>query len=213
MAIPVSEALLRLDNLMSDDDRIRWDEAERIRWFNDATKEIVLRRPAARAVTLTVTLAAGSRQSAPAGASQVLDITHNIKATGAAGKAVTITDRNLLDRTAPTWRSAKAGETRHFMIDDRDPTSFAVYPPAVNGAQVEGLFSQPPDDVSEPTDSIDMRTEFIGAIINWALYRCHTKDSEYANGAVAAQHYQAFTDAIGAPAAAAVQNSPQGNSV
>jgi hypothetical protein len=44
------------------------------------------------------------------------------------------------------------------------------------------------------------------------IYRAHTKDSEYSQGAVAALHYQAFTDAIGAPAQAAQVNSATGNS-
>lgn len=213
MTILVSEALLRLDNLMSDDDRIRWDEAERIRWFNDAGKEIIIRRPAARAVTQTLTLVAGTYQAAPVGTAQVLDVLRNVSAANAPGKAVTIVDRQALDRADPSWHSAKAGVTRHFMVDDRSPTTFYVYPPAVAGAKVDALLAAPPPDVALATDSIDLRPEFINALINWALYRCHTKDSEYAQGAVAAQHYQAFTDAIGAPAQAEAQNSPQANSV
>lgn len=213
MGILVSEALARLDNLMSDDDRIRWDEAERIRWFNDAGKEIVVRRPGARAVTQTLTLIAGTYQAAPIGTAQVLDVMRNVTAAGAASKAVTVVDRQALDRADPTWHTAKAGVTQHYMVDDRSPTTFYVYPPASAGAKVDALLAVPPPAVSLATDTIDLRDEFIGALINWALYRCHTKDSEYANGAVAAQHYQAFQDAIGAPAAAQQANSPQGNSV
>lgn len=213
MGIPVSEALLRLDNLMSDDDRIRWDEAERIRWFNDAGKEIVLRRPAARAVTQTLTLVSGTFQTAPAGTAQVMDVIRNLTAANAPSKAITVVDRQALDRADPSWHISKAGATRHFMVDDRSPTTFYVYPQAVAGAKVEALLAVPPPDVSAKTDTIDLRAEFIGPLINWALYRCHTKDSEYAQGAVAAQHYQAFQDSLGAPQAAEQANSPQANSV
>jgi len=211
--ILVSDFLSRLDNLMNDDDRVRWGQEERIEWLNDAAHEIVLRRPGARAVTMLMDLVGGTLQIAPDGTAQVLDVVRNRTASGAYGRAITLADRHAIDRADPDWHSARAGVTRHYMVDDRSPTSFYVYPPAVAGAQVELLLSVPPPVVSAPEDQLDMRPEFINALINWALYRCHTKDSEYANGAVAAQHYQAFTDAIGAPTTAATQNSPQGNSV
>jgi hypothetical protein len=211
-SILVSDLLSRLDNLMSDDDRIRWDVDERIRWFNDAGKEIVLRRPSARAVTQIMDLADGTAQAAPVGAAQVLDVVRNITAAGKASRAITLVDRHAMDRADPNWHDDDADVTQHYMIDERSPTSFYVWPPAVEGALVEVLLSVPPPEVFEATDRIDLRPEFINAIINWALYRCHSKDSEYAMGAVAAQHYQAFTDAIGAPAQAAQVNSATGNS-
>lgn len=211
--IPVADLLRRLDAMMGDDDRIRWPQGERIDWFNDAGSEIVLRRPAARAVTEHLALAAGTLQAASDGTSQVLDIVRNIKASGAAGRAIRLVDRQSLDDADPDWHSAKAGETRHYMIDERNPTSFHVYPPAINGAKVEALLAKPPPKVALETDTIDLRPEFINAILNWAMYRCHTKDSEYSQGATAALHYQAFTDAIGAPAQAAQVNSATGNSV
>lgn len=213
MGIAVAEILARLDDLMSDDDRIRWSVEERIRWICDAGQEIVLRRPAARAVTQTLTLVSGTFQTAPAGTAQVLDIIRNIKAGGGPGSIVRITDRQLMDDSDQDWHFAKAGASQHYMLDDRSPTTFYVYPPAVANAQVDALLSVPPPAVTASTDTFDMRPEFIGAIVNWCLYRCHTKDSEYANGAVAQLHYSAFTDAIGSPAAAAQQNSAGSNSI
>lgn len=213
MGILVADILARLDNLMSDDDRIRWSQDERIRWICDAGQEIVLRRPAARAVTQQLTLIAGTYQTTPAGTAQVLDIIRNIKAGGAPGSIVRITDRQMMDDADPDWHSAKAAVSQQYMLDDRSPTTFYVYPPAAAGALVDALLAVPPPAVTASTDTFDMRPEFIGAIINWCLYRCHTKDSEYANGAVAQLHYSAFSDAIGAPASAAQQNSAKANSI
>lgn len=210
--IAVADLDQRLSAMMSDEDRTRWTLEERIDWFNDGAREIVLRRPAARAVTRLIGLENGTYQQAPHGTSQLLDVMRNIKADGKPGKAVRITDRQQMDAVDPDWHSARAGETRHYMIDERSPTAFYVYPPAIEGALIEALLAVPPPAVTGLTDSIDMRVEFTGAILNWAMYRCHTKDSEYSQGATAALHYQAFTDAIGAPAQAAQVNSATQNS-
>jgi hypothetical protein len=210
MAIPAADLLARLDNLMNDDDRARWDVPERLRWINDAAREIVLRRPAARSVTQELTLVAGTLQTAPVGSAQVLDIIRNIIA-GKPGRAIRITDRQLLDDAQPDWHTIKAGLTKHFTYDERTPTTFYVYPPANAGATVEALLSMPPPEVAEE-DVLDMRAEFINAIVNWALYRCHTKDSEFSQGALAGQMYQAFMDAIATPDQAVRTNSPKGNS-
>lgn len=213
MSIPVSDILSRLDDLMSDDDRVRWTVDERVRWISDAGREIVLRRPAARAVTQNMALIAGTLQATPDGTAQLLDVTRNIKAGNLPGAVVRITDRQIMDDADPDWHSTKAGVTQHYMQDDRTPTTFYVYPPAVAGALVEVLLAVPPPAVTTSSDTIDMRAEFIGPIVDWCLYRMHSKDSEYSQGAVAMQHYSAFTDAIGSPAAAAQQNSAKANSL
>jgi hypothetical protein len=163
-------------------------------------------------VTKLIALDPGTFQQAPQGTSQVLDIVRNIRSDGKPGKAVRITDRQQMDAVDSDWHAGRAGETRHYMIDERSPTAFYVYPPAVEGALVEALLAEPPPAVTAITDSIDLRVEFTGAILNWAMYRCHTKDSEYSQGQTAALHYQAFTDAIGAPAQAAQANSAHANS-
>lgn len=211
--ILVSDLLRRLDNLMLDEDKVRWPETERIDWFNDGAKEIVMRRPASRAIRSIVTLVAGSAQAGPAGTAQVLDVPRNLGPNGEPGRAIRITDRQQMDDVHPDWHLDAPGRAHHYMIDERSPTEFWVWPPAAPGAKVEVLASMPPPDAATAADSIDLRPEFINALISWSLYRCHIKDSEYAQGSVAALHYQAFTDAIGAPSQAAAQNSATGNNV
>lgn len=49
-------------------------------------------------------------------------------------------------------------------------------------------------------DVVQMGVEFVSALVSWCLYRASSKDSEFANGAVAAAHYGAFSDALGAQA-------------
>lgn len=213
VAIPVADLLRRFSNMMNDTDQVRWEEAEAIDWFNDAAREIVLRRPAARAVTSLLTLKEGTFQQTAPGNALLLDVVRNVNPDGSPGRAIRITDRQQLDDAEPDWHTMAPRKTLHFMMDERSPTTFYVYPPAELGAKVEVLVALPPPAVTSVSESIDMRVEFINAILNWAMYRAHTKDSEYAQGAVASLHYQAFTDAIGAPAQAAQVNSASANTV
>lgn len=210
--IPVSDLIERASLLMNDEDKARWTEAERIAWINDAARAIVVRRPGARSVTLTMELVAGTYQVAPDGATQLLDVIRNVNENGSPGRAIRLCDRQALDDADPDWHLATAGATQNYTIDERSPTNFYVYPPAIEGAVVDVLVGQVPPAVVVSTDILEMREEFIEPIINFMLYRCHTKDSEYAMGAVAAQHYQAFNDAIGTPTQVAQQNSATGNS-
>jgi hypothetical protein len=212
MPILVSDLITRASDLMSDEALVRWPQDERIRWINDAARAIVVRRPGARAVTATLTLNAGTYQTTPDGTTQVLDVVRNVNANGSPGRAIRIADRQALDDDDPDWHTLDADITRHYMVDERAPTIFYVYPPAVYGAKVDALLGQVPPAVTDATDVLDLREEFAEAIIEFMLFRCHTKDSEFANGAVATLHYQAFNDAIGTPAAVAQQNSATGNS-
>lgn len=212
VGIPVGEILRRFQTIMMDTKGVRWSIQEALDWMNDAAGEIVLRRPASRAVTEQVMLVGGTYQIASDGAAQVLDVIRNIGASGKPGKAIRIADRQQIDDTEPDWHAKRPGPTRHYMVDERSPTSFYVYPPAQDGAIVEMLVSKPPPKVSDMGEILDLRPEFMSAILNWMMYRAHTKDSEFSQGQVAALHYQAFTDAIGAPAQAAQVNSATGNS-
>lgn len=212
VGIPVGEILRRFQTIMMDPKGVRWSIQEAIDWINDAAGEIVLRRPAARAVTEQVLLVAGTYQIASDGSAQVLDVMRNIGTSGKPGRAISIADRQQIDAVEPDWHAKRAGPTRHYMVDERSPTSFYVYPPAQDGSMVEMLVSKPPPKVNEMGDILDLRPEFMSAILNWMMYRAHTKDSEFSQGNVAALHYQAFTDAIGAPAQAAQVNSATGNS-
>lgn len=210
--IPVADLLRRFQAIMMDFKAIRWSVDEAIDWMNDSASEIVLRRPAARAITEIVELVSGTKQNAAQGTSQLLDVIRNIRADGNPGNPIRIADRQQIDDAEPNWHNLRPAQTRHYMIDERSPTSFYVYPPAVLGAQVEVLAAKPPPQVKLPADTIDMRSEFINAMLNWMMYRAHSKDSEYSQGNMAALHYQAFTAAIGEPAQVAQVNSATGNS-
>jgi len=219
MAILVSDVLVRIDAMLNDEDRSRWPADERIRYMNDALAAIITRRPAAFATRAVHSLAAGTAQSLPEGGVLLLDVVRNLAADGVTpGMPIRRTDRQLLDDTDPTWHTAKPkASIKHYTFDDRAPTVFYCYPPAIGGTKVELLHAALPDAVieSDEAGTLLIGREYMEPVVNYVCYRCKAKDSEYANASEAAGYYAAFTAALGEKSAADVNASPNqpGNSV
>lgn len=211
MAIPVTDIDVRLSAILNDEERIRWPLEERLAWINDAAAEIVLVRPAAGATVAEMELEAGVYQSIPDDGLQLLDVPRNIKADGKPGRPVSRTDRNLLDEQEPSWYERKPGDVvKHYTFDDRNPKAFYNYPPVNAGVKVEVFYAAPPAPVTDIDGTLDMDRAYIGPVVSYVLYRALAKDSEYANGVVAAAHLQAFNAAIGARNEVGVAVGPKG---
>lgn len=206
MPIQVSDVLTKAAIVLNDEEFVRWTKDELIGWLNDAAPEVVIRRPSAHAITDLVELQEGVLQELPQEAIQLLDI----PATET-GHPINRTDRHLLDQQAPGWRRAKPGRTRHYTYDERSSLTYYVYPAAVAGAKVEVFYSTCPAKVASDTDTLDMDRAYIGPLISYILYRALAKDSEYANGVLAAAHYSAFSEALGLQNQTAGAVSPNAN--
>ncbi|HTN66414.1 MAG TPA: DUF6682 family protein [Burkholderiaceae bacterium] len=212
MPIPVRSILTRTDDLLLDAGRIRWSVAERIRWGNEAMGAILIRRPSAFARRSVHALQAGTYQTLPAGGALFLDLVRNIGPDGVTpGRPVRRTDRQLLDDADPNWHRIKAkAEIKQYTFDDRLPTVFYVYPPAIAGANVELIDAALPADVAEDDEagSFQIGAEYMEPVVNYVAYRANCKDSEFANGQIAGAYYQAFEAALGGQSVAQVNASP-----
>ena len=209
MAIPVSEILSKVGVVLNDTGFVRWLKDELIGWINDAAAEVVIRRPSAGAVVEMTALVAGVNQQIPAGGIEILDILAT-----ADGYAVRRCDRQLLDDQYPGWRRQKqSARIKHYTFDERTATQFVVYPPAIAGAEVELMYSRPPAAVTTDADTLNIDRAYLSPIISFVLYRAQAKDFEYGDGTIAAAHYQAFNESIGARNEAAAAVSPNVSSV
>lgn len=198
MPIRVGDILTRASITLNDEEFVRWTKEELYGWVNDGACEVVLRRPAARAVTTVVTLIAGTFQQMPEGTLVLLDVIRNVKADGGPGRPVRRTDRQLLDDQMPTWQEMKQADTiKHFMFEEATPTTFYVYPPAKAGTKVDILHSEAPPLIAGDDDMVQLDRAYLGPIVSYVMYRCLAKDSEFANAAMATAHFQAFTEALG----------------
>lgn len=211
MALSVPELFSRIDDLLSDFDRVRWPEPERLRWANESMGAILTRRPQAFSRREIVGLVAGAAQSIPAGGAMLLDVVRNMGANGETpGRAIRRTSRIILDDAARDWYSmTPSAVIKNFTFDERLPEGFYVYPPAVSGTKVEIVYTKLPAVVTDTTGSFDIGPEYMEAVVNYVCYRCNVKDSEYANGAqVAMGFYQAFEASLGLKSQTEVASSP-----
>lgn len=217
VTLKTADVLSRTDDMLNDADRQRWPAEERIRYINDALGAIITRKPAAFATRAVHELAGGTAQALPRGGVLLMDVVRNIGADGLTpGVPVRRTDRQLLDDADPSWHTARQRATiKHFTFDDRAPTIFYCYPPAIAGTKVELLYAGLPDPVVGEDADLPIGREYLEAIVNYVCYRAKAKDSEYANAAEAGGYYAAFSAALGEKTNADVGASPNqpGNSV
>jgi len=213
MPIAAAKLIERAGEILLDEEHKRWLKPELINWINDAARETIVRRPAARAVATVLALKAGTRQEIPARGVELLDVPRNIGADGVKpGRAIRRCERALLDDQNPDWHTLKPkNAARHFTFDERSPRVFYVYPPVIEGTKVETLHSELPPEVTAETDTLDMGEEYINTLLDYMCFRALSKDSEFANGTIAAAHYQAFADAVGANNETTTANSPNAN--
>lgn len=208
--LPVADVLKRTDDLLNDSDRVRWTAAERIRWMNEAMGAIITRKPSAFSNAVVVTLVAGTRQEIAG--DMLLDVTRNMASDGVTpGRSVRRTDRQLLDDSDPDWhKAAQSGTIKHYTFDDRQPSQFYCYPPAIAGTKVETQQSVLPASITESatTGNLDIGPEYLEAVVNYVCYRCNAKDSEFASPVMAAAFYQAFEAALGNKVQTEVSASP-----
>lgn len=149
MAVTAREIFERARRTLFDMTGVRWTDNELLEYVNDAQAQIVLYRPDANAVTETIVLDSGSRQSLAGKTSKppirLLRVIRNAKEVSlnnlVPGNAVRESSRLALDSELPTWHVHAPGspnrEVSHFTSDLFDPLGFYVYP-AVNRVIASG---------------------------------------------------------------------------
>ena len=232
MTIAAQSIVQRATDLLQDQTSVRWPVNELIRWLNDAQRAIVKVRPDSMNTTTTMTLSVGSRQdldSATANAAgnaalaplpaKLIEITRNMATTSTKG-AVRLVPRQILDAQTPGWHALPGNvNILHYMFDPRDPKTFYVYPPATVLAQLEVMYAAYPTDIAVVADgslftavtgNITLPDIYADDLLNLVLYRCYSKDSEYAGNEQRAAGYMGLAKAsLGEEIAATLAVAPK----
>jgi hypothetical protein len=184
----VIEVIGRAVVLLGDESSVRWKRVELQNYLNDGYKAILHLRPDANALTAVVTLVAGIYQAPTlTGLIRILDVQRNVAATSTK-EAVSAMDKKVLDSMVPGWpMSTGSVNVSHWMPDAMTPTKFLVYPPATALSQVDVLYSAIPtphalsesqlDPAGADTTVININDSFVPALVDYILYRAHSKDS------------------------------------
>ena len=198
----VVDILDRAAIILQDNTNVRFPNAELLKFFNDAQKEVVLHRPDANMVNETYNCINGSKQTVPAAALRLIEVVRNV-----GGRAVTQVQRRVLDETLPDWHETAAGTNKieHFVYDPADPKNFYIYPKGdATAHSLEIIYSSAPSEIAITDFSastatvISLDDVYANCILDYVLYRSYQKDSEFAGNAQRAMmHYQSFANAIG----------------
>ena len=205
MALTAKNIIDRASMIIQDLTNVRWPLSELVNWINDARREIAVVRPDIYSeVKSDFSCTSGAKQTLPTGGLRLMDVPRN-----ASGPAITVTNRGFLDQQNPAWQQMTGVSTiKHFMVDERNPSTFWVYPPA-SGATLEIIYQKAPTDITEAnyaTASLPATGGLLtayeelygGAMVDYICYRAFSKDSEYAGNAQRAlAHYQQFSNALG----------------
>ena len=74
----IVDILDRASIILQDNTNVRFPNAELLKFFNDAQREVVLHRPDAKMVNTTLDLATGSKQTLPSSALRLIDVVRNV---------------------------------------------------------------------------------------------------------------------------------------
>lgn len=207
MTTSVTTILNRVRVLLIDQEGDRWLDDELLEWLNEGQRAVVGIKPDTNTIRETFNCAAGTRQTLPAGATQLLDIPRNADGTL---RAVRYVARHTLDSENPYWHSSVAsGEIRNYVYDKNDGMTFFVYPPAEADAALEIVYSAIPTDCVINGD-ITLADDMAAPLVDYVCYRAYMKDGDFAlNAQRATTHYQAFIAGVTGRELAEVQDAPQ----
>ncbi len=195
MATTVRSILNRAASLLSDEEFVRWEEAELLEWLNDGQRAVA-KGPATDAYVLraNITAVAGTVQNLPDNGIRLVDVVKNVTD----GRSILQSDYATIDLLKSTWRAATAGPAENFFYDERNPKEFEVYPPAVGGELIELVYNANPGDAAMG-GNIVIDDLYSDSLLDYIMYRSLSKDTEESSSQLgkATAFYRAFLIGIG----------------
>lgn len=187
----------QVNSQLMDDGFIRWPKAKLVEYFNDAQRAITLIRPDSFVKDAQFTCVAGTKQVLPDDALRLVDVRGT-----EAGYAIRNRSREVVVELYPDWYGT-TGESspEAFIYDEREPKTFFLFPGVVAELKINIVYSAtPPIRTVAELDSggeADLDSIYSNAIIEYMLYKAHSKDFEYSETAKATMHYQMFSSILG----------------
>jgi len=184
-----------------------------VKYLNSAIRALILVRPDAGAVTESVQLTAGVKQTLAAGAIRLLDISRNMGVDGlTAGKIITPADRKHIDYANLLWPAA-TGDTvvENFSYDNNVPRIFYVTPPVHNSTAVyvEMSTSQLPTAVTGTGSDPGILDIFFEPVVQFMLFKAYSADDEGVEMQKAMQYYNNFFQLLGIELKNSTQAGPE----
>lgn len=190
----------------------RWKNEELVVWLSEFYQFAAGVSPGEFSVMRSFSCVAGTKQDAPEDIVQVLDVTRNLD-----GQLTSIiaTTKNVMDSTRRNWHGETQSITQEvFILDERYPRQFYVWPPAAADSKIEIVGVVVPvahsiGDYDGDEKAIKCSDRLVPAMVDYVLYRAYSKDAEFAgNKARADSHYNACIQLLQAGRDARYQMTP-----
>lgn len=213
-----SDPIKRAQDILQDVLAVRWPLPELCRWLNDGQRDIVVQKPSTNSVTAALQLKQGSMQELDGKYVALLRPVRNLE-HGIMGRSVTVVQRDLMDAIDPDWHVSRQSKVaKHLMFDEADQRTFYVYPPNDGTGVMETVVSVlpalftpdgDPEQIASYEKPIDLRDEYMSALVDYILYRAYSKDAQNAGAASrAALHYQQYGNQLGIKLSIEANTSP-----
>ena len=214
MAFTANDYILDAAELYADTAYDRITAATWIKYLNASIRTLILVRPDAGAVTESVLLVAGIKQTLPTAALKLLDITRNMGADGTtAGQIITPSDRKHIDYSNLLWPAATGDTTvENFSYDNNIPRIYYVTPPVASSPDVyvEMSTSQLPTTITATGDDDGIDDIFFEPIVQYMLYKAQSGDDEGVESQKAQTHFENFFNLLGIELKNSRQVGPEG---
>lgn len=213
MAFTANTYIVDAAELYGDDAYARITTTVWIRYLNAGIRTLILGRPDAGAVTESVQLVAGVKQTLPSDALRLLDISRNMGTDGlTAGKIITPTKREHVNYSNLLWPAATGDDSiENFSYDANTPEIFYVTPPVSNSTNVyvEMSTSQLPTAITATGDSTGTNDIFFEPLVQYMLYKAFSADDESVEFEKAQAYLGNFFRMLGMEQQAARRNGPE----
>lgn len=206
MSVTYQSIIDQAETLLQDEDSDqtvrRWKEAELLLWLKYGEREVAKLKADSYPVTETVSLSAGSKQSIPSDAHQLLDVLCNMGTDGSTrGDVVSVVQKKYMNAINPGWMADTANKTVTHVIYDtkRDPRSFWVYPQSPGTNYLEIMSAKLPQNSSKViSDNIMIPDEYDFALIHFVVAMAFMKDTDIPQSAARSQaHMNIFLTLLG----------------
>lgn len=188
-----SSIVSKVRKLIIDPDGTRWTDEELLEWLTDGQRTIVAALPSASVSVTTLSLVAGPRQALPSDGYKLLMVYRNLTSGGVSGNSINRVSHALLQHQYYSYPADanQATAVQVYAYDPDDPEAFYVYPANDGAGEVEVAYSVMPPALALLTDTLVVRDIFEPALVDYVMFRAHSKDSDYAGGEDVSLKYQA----------------------
>jgi hypothetical protein len=153
----------------------RYSDGYLLGHVNQVLRRMAMIRPDLFALVTDITVVSvDTTQTLPADAIRFVDV-HAVD-----GRAVVEVSRDMMDRSAPTWRSASPAQPVNYMRHVRNPTLFFLYPPPPVGATVTVEYAQAPSTYALASTITAPKDVYSPVIIDGVVAMVMAADDEYA---------------------------------